>query len=337
MYDTEGSIILTVSDGGTLPDLVSGAIEVKSRFSIYTFTGASGDESTFAPDDQPSHLTISDISRGSAISAHAYGDTFSADHWPQATVLDADSYYEFTITADPGFEFSLTSIEVDHRSSGSGPDNWSVRSDAGGDNFSTDIDGTFTSTTNSTFTRNSNVDFSSVPGSLNTITVRIYAYHSSSDLGTWAIDNLEIFGTVTDVGAPDFTAGYPQAFNNTADGFDLLANLDEIGKVYYLVQATGDPAPDGATVIAANNIIDVPQANVNYTETVSGLTSASGYDVYFVAEDWWETKAIHQPHWLISGPVISIRTLLGQQARCRLVWCLQRPLRLGWPWMFLSL
>ena len=284
MYDTEGSIILTVSDGGSL-SVVSGAIDVKPRFSIYTFTGASGDEATFAPDDQADHLTISDISRGSAIVAHAYGDTFSADHWPQTAVLDANSYYELTITADPGFEFSISSMEVDHRSSGSGPDKWSVRSDAGGDNFSTDIDGTFTSATNSTFTRNSNVDFSSVPGSLNTITVRIYAYESSSDLGTWAIDNLEIFGTITDVDPPDFTAGYPQAFNNTADSVGLIVNLDEIGKVYYLAQPTGDPAPDGPTVIAADNIIDVPEANVNYTATVLGLTAASGYDVYFVAED----------------------------------------------------
>ncbi len=291
MYDTPETIQLQVSDGGSLT-LNSGNLIVKARFAIFTFTGASGDEVTFAPDNQPAHVTISDISRGSSISAQTLSNAFNANNWPES--IETDSYYEITITPDAGYNFSLSSLEFDHRSTSTGPGTWEIRSDVDLDNFATPID-VGNSTQDGVFTRNADVDMSAITDQSGAVRIRFYGYNSTSGSGTWALDNIEIFGTTTDVGAPNFTLGYPQAINNTVSGFDLIVNLDEAGKVYYLIQPNGDPAPDQATVVAANNTIDVPLSDTDYTATINSLTEANGYDVYFVTEDAATNQSQNDP------------------------------------------
>jgi hypothetical protein len=243
LYNTEeNGVQFQVADNPlVLTPITTNLLNAKSGLSVYTFTGAAGDEPDFAPDSQPVNLTIGNISRGSDLVAQTFADAFNARNW-NSTSSAADNYfYEFTVMADAGYDFAVSSIELDNRRSGTGPVFWEVRSSV--DNFASNIGGIQSTPTEDIWYTNLEVNFGASVTDQTTVTIRIYAYLAGGGLGTWAIDNLYIFGTVRDIQAPEFTAGYPQSDSTAVDGFDLIVNLNEAATVHYVVQ------PDGGTVL----------------------------------------------------------------------------------------
>ncbi|NOT74585.1 MAG: T9SS type A sorting domain-containing protein [Cyclobacteriaceae bacterium] len=111
------------------------------------------------------------------------------------------------------------------------------------------------------------------------------------------IDDVNLTFTAGDLSAPAFTANYPKAINPTASGFDLVTNLNEAGKTYFVVVADGasEPTPgnvkageDGTGVAVAagfSGMINVAAGSTDYTTTVSSLADGTDYDVYVIAED----------------------------------------------------
>lgn len=302
MYDTEeGGVQFQVDDGGGLA-IQTNILTAKNTFSVFTFTGANGDETSYPPDYQPMNVAIADIERGSNLLAQTFVDAFNARNWPLADSPQDEFYYEFTLTANSGYDFNLNSIEIDHRRSGTGPVIWEVRSSV--DGFSTAIDGTFSTPLADTWYRNQEVDFSSLIQNENSVTIRIYAYIATGGLGTWTIDNLKLYGIANDIQAPSFTTGYPQYDSVAVDGFDLIINLDEAATVYYIAQ---DPdlvtaAPDVNQVInglngdgiaaeAADTITVIANAT-DFYERVGGLTSDKRYDIYYVLYDSTNYSAV---------------------------------------------
>jgi hypothetical protein len=288
-YDKEEQTVeFQISDGQTTPLTVStGTLKAKPRFTIFTFTGNSGDEATAAADIDPLNVTISVISRGSGISAAPLADAFSARNWP--AVQEADSYYEFTVTANPGFRINISSIEFDHRrsSSTSGPTDWVLENSV----YATPITGSVAG--DGDWNRNTEADLSIVGE--NTATFQLFAYGASNGNATWALDNIEIFGTVVDADLPSFTTGFPQSDSTAVDGFDLLVNLNKAATAHYVIQPGGGAVPsvsevkagqsaEGGTPAAAGTI-DVTSATTDFTERIGGLNAASVYDVYYVLSD----------------------------------------------------
>jgi hypothetical protein len=288
-YDKEEQTVeFQISDGQTTPLTVStGTLKAKPRFTIFTFTGNSGDEATAAADIDPLNVTISVISRGSGISAAPLADAFSARNWP--AVQEADSYYEFTVTANPGFRINISSIEFDHRrsSSTSGPTDWVLENSV----YATPITGSVAG--DGDWNRNTEADLSIVGE--NTATFQLFAYGASNGNATWALDNIEIFGTVVDADLPSFTTGFPQSDSTAVDGFDLLVNLNKAATAHYVIQPGGGAVPsvsevkagqsaEGGTPAAAGTI-DVTSATTDFIERIGGLNSASAYDVYYVLSD----------------------------------------------------
>ena|GEM_PF-578160 len=98
----------------------------------------------------------------------------------------------------------------------------------------------------------------------------------------------------SDTTPPSWTVGYPKTSAITQDGFDLLFNADENGKAYYVV-LTNNAAPvtadevksgtgsGGSAAVASGQQVLV--ANTETSATISGLTAATPYDIYVVAED----------------------------------------------------
>ncbi|MCX6878181.1 MAG: hypothetical protein NTW21_30875, partial [Verrucomicrobia bacterium] len=92
---------------------------------------------------------------------------------------------------------------------------------------------------------------------------------------------------------PDWIAGWPQAAQLTPTSLTVRARSNETGTAYYVVLATGATAPNAAQVKAGTDSTDAPAlsgsipvtANTETTAPVTGLTTGSSYDVYFVAED----------------------------------------------------
>ncbi|MCK5103858.1 MAG: choice-of-anchor J domain-containing protein, partial [Cyclobacteriaceae bacterium] len=290
-YDTEESgVQFQIQDNPlTLTPITTNLLNAKSSLSVFTFTGATGDEATFSPDNQPTNVIVGDISRGTNLVAQTYADAFNARNWPTGA-LDSDSYYEFSITANSGYDFNISSIEVDHRRSGTGPISWVVRSSV--DGYTADIDGFFSTPNEDTWFTNEEIDFGIIVQNETSVTIRLYAYNAGGGLGTWTIDNLAIFGTVADIQTPSFTSTYPQYDSVSVDGFDLLVNTDEPVTAYYIAQDPLTAAPSEAQVIAGQNgagspaeakgSVSVTVADSTFNERVSGLGLLSVYDVYYV-------------------------------------------------------
>ena len=98
-----------------------------------------------------------------------------------------------------------------------------------------------------------------------------------------------------DIIAPEWTPDYPKVSAIANTDFNLLVNLNEPGKAYYVVLPDGSAAPTALQVKAGTNAADspalksgsisIPSANTEYLFNISGLNVATVYDVYVVAED----------------------------------------------------
>lgn len=181
----------------------------------FSFTGATGTPVTFPADAQPANGSVSDFSRN-GVTAITSTDNFGASAWNVPT-LDVNRYFSFTITANTGFVLNLTSFELDEIRSGTGPTQWVLRSSR--DGFTTDL-GTYTNTGTTLLTNRVialNESFYNVSGS---IEFRIYGFGASSAAGTWRVDNVELFGSIS---TPDVTPANLQSastlVNNQLDVF----------------------------------------------------------------------------------------------------------------------
>ncbi len=102
---------------------------------------------------------------------------------------------------------------------------------------------------------------------------------------------------LTDTTPPTFTSTYPKTSNLTSSGFDLITNLNEIGKTYFVVLPDNASLPtstqvkngqDALGIALASNlvgIIDVSAASTDFNSAITGLTDNTNYDVFIVAED----------------------------------------------------
>jgi hypothetical protein len=171
----------------------------------FSFTGSSGNEASLAPDAQPDHLSVSDLIRGSGLSAASGAGTFSASGWTTGTALDPNDYFAFSITPEIGWTMTLTDLLLDERRSLTGIHEWSVRSSL--DGFASDLE-SFAVPDNDLTRANQSL---LLPGLLfsdltSAVEFRIYGFGSESASGTWRIDNVRVEGTMTLVSTGDGTA-----------------------------------------------------------------------------------------------------------------------------------
>lgn len=103
---------------------------------------------------------------------------------------------------------------------------------------------------------------------------------------------VEITTPAPDVTAPSWTATYPKTANVANNDFDLLVNIDEIGKVYYVVLTNDSPTPSAsevkngtATGVVKTGNINITTASTEFSTNISGLSASTPYDIYAVAED----------------------------------------------------
>lgn len=287
VYNTEELTEFEITDGETTPLTIStGTLQAKPRFTIFTFTGATGTPASFPPDYEPVNVSISEITRGTGISAASVDNAFSASGWPNT--LDADSYYEITISTITGFELNISSIEFDYSRTSSGPNEWRLENSV---NPSVQIGAL---NEGDWGTNNNEVANFSVIGA-SSVTFQLFGYGATDGNETWALDNIEIFGTLTDTQPPSFIATYPQYDSVAVDGFDLLVKLDEAATAHFIVQDPVLPAPSHSQVLDSLNsgdnpadaagAISVTALDSVFYSRVSGLSGLSLYDVYFVLDD----------------------------------------------------
>lgn len=192
-----------------------------------------------------------------------------------------DSEQELVITAQTGYTFDLGSFKI-APDIGQGSTSVKVRFTSGGQTYedtyplSLDGGGGYTLVVPSTHPVND----------VTQVTLWVSAYAEFQDI---EISDIK----VVDV-APSFDVA-PAASNIASTGFDLSASLDEAGKIYYVVVASGATAPTAAEVKAgtasgggaalASGNTTVGSTPFTGSISVGGLSAGTGYDVYVVAED----------------------------------------------------
>lgn len=108
----------------------------------------------------------------------------------------------------------------------------------------------------------------------------------------FAIDSIQFEKPTTDTTAPVFESSTPSVSNISTTTMDLTADIDEAGKIYYVVLPSGTSQPTASAVKAgtATGIVTAGNATVSSgafsnTFSVSGLSAGTTYDIYVVAED----------------------------------------------------
>ncbi|MCV6636441.1 Calx-beta domain-containing protein [Candidatus Albibeggiatoa sp. nov. NOAA] len=99
--------------------------------------------------------------------------------------------------------------------------------------------------------------------------------------------------TTTDTTAPTITTTNISGIGATF--FDLEFGLDELGTVYYVVVTDGSGKPTESQIAAGQNssgsaaiasgTVSITDTSESVTETITGLSSETSYDIYFYAED----------------------------------------------------
>jgi hypothetical protein len=188
MYQTfgiAGGILLLISN-------------LNAQIVSYSFSGAIGNESNYSPDNQPVGAFVSSFTRGSGVNASSAAGAFSASAWSKGE-LALDDYFSFSLTPASGYQVSLSELQLDERRSGTGIRDWVARSSL--DDFASNI-GRVNSVPDSLVTRTdqtislANGTFDRIGGP---VEFRIYGFNAESASGTWRLDNVELFGTLTPV------------------------------------------------------------------------------------------------------------------------------------------
>lgn len=200
----------------------------QAQIVAWDFNSQLGNQITSPATTADANLTVSPISRGSGLSPSALNNAFSSntngtslgDGFTANSLANAiaqNAFLQFTITANTGFQVSLTVLNANFRRSANGPTDfqWQYSFDGfvtPGVNISSSIN--FTSTATNGVSQAA-IDLSTITAlqnvpSTTTITIRLYGWNASATGGTFALgrltgDDLAIDGTVTPAGPSPYS------------------------------------------------------------------------------------------------------------------------------------
>lgn len=170
--------------------LLVSTTQTNAQLAVWDFTG---DVLTSSSSD--TNVTPSDATQTGLTSATSFftcnGDAWSPSSWnTTASVNISDDYAEYTITANTGFNLSVTGFTFSARRSSSGPANFSIRSSD--DSYVTDLlTGTISTSCNS---KGGNFAAPITVTASSSLTIRIYGYNATST-GNMRMDDVTITGT----------------------------------------------------------------------------------------------------------------------------------------------
>lgn len=160
---------------------------------IYTFTGAAGNEPTFAVDTQPTDATFSPMQRGSGTTPSASANRFAASGWTLTNAIDQNQWFGFSVTPNSGSALNLDSLTFTERRSLTSVRRWQVRSSL--DNFTAIVDSM--TVPDDDQNRDHRIHLPAAFRGLNqAVEFRFYGYAAEATGGTWRLDNVRLVGTV---------------------------------------------------------------------------------------------------------------------------------------------
>ncbi len=144
------------------------------------------------------NITVSGIGRGTGLSGANGNNSYNASDWTTSGSLDANDYFDFTLTPNSGYKINFTDFTYIGQSSAQGPTNFAFRSSV--DNYATNI-GTALET-------GTTIDLSAAAyqNVSTAITFRFYGWVAGGTSGTYSIDQFSFSGAALPVELTAFTA-----------------------------------------------------------------------------------------------------------------------------------
>lgn len=226
----------------------------------YLFDGCTSCPSSAATTTDPGVSTTNFI-RGPGLAAGAGSNYYNNNGFnissPNFTSANSQGdYVSFTVTANPGFQVTYSSLDFTHRKSGTGPGNTRV-------GYSTDGGSSWTYMTPDPLflsgTGNVNVSwtFPTAFSTSNTVTFRIWAWGASGSTGTYRNDNVVLTGFVSTLCNNPVTQSTDVIFSNetntSADISWTTAGASDLRKVFISNTTFGSPTLSNGTDYAANS------------------------------------------------------------------------------------
>jgi len=166
----------------------------------FEFAGLTGNESSANSNFNDINLTSSTITRGSGLVAFSNADRFNATNWALSSIANAvsgNNYMQFTVTPNSGYQFTVSSIEINLQRSGTGPSMVALRSSV--DGYTTNLDTQYAIVDN-TSTQSFVFTFAQSNSSV-AVTYRIYMYAEatggSGGIGDFTGNDLVVNGIVS--------------------------------------------------------------------------------------------------------------------------------------------
>ncbi len=213
----------------------------------YSFTGAVGDEATYAVDAQPTNGTFSPMRRGAGVTPSVGANAFSGTNWTVASAPDTAQYYAFRLTAATGQSLDLDSLVFSERRSLTGVGAWQVRSSV--DGFTSVVAGDSVPDDN-TF-RTHPIALGGAFAGISTVEFRLYGFSAEAAPGTWRIDNVRLVGTIGGVVVTTPTVQFSTAASSVSEADStasvLVSLTNPSATVATTVQLSLATAPGTAT------------------------------------------------------------------------------------------
>ncbi len=154
----------------------------QTTFLTFDFAGILGNEATHNSNSSyPSIQNPSIISRGSGLTADANANRFNSVNFNETISIDLEDYLAFTITPTTNYLINISQITIKSQRSGSGPQNFVIRTSI--DSYSSNATN-IVSITSTTIEINNFIFITPITTSA-AINIRIYGYSSLSGTGTW--------------------------------------------------------------------------------------------------------------------------------------------------------
>ena len=254
----------------------------------FDFAGLSGSEVSVTSNFNDANLTNSTISRGSGLTASNNGDRFNATSWSTGSIANAisgNNYMEFTITPNPGYQFSVSSVELSLQRSATGPSALVLRNSL--DGYSSNLDAQYTIIDN-TSTQTFTFTFAQ-PNSLTPVVYRVYMYAEASGgsggIGDFAGNDIVVNGLVTLACSPPADPTGTIAVTSSCGSSSLTYSLPS-ATTYWQTSATGT-----STAFPSTSPFVVTTDGTYYVRTFSGSC--------------WSTGSVSQSVVIVSPAVIT--------------------------------
>lgn len=276
-FDMAGTYTLAAASG-SLANALSGNIIINlAPVAIFANTITGTNPSSTNPyilgQTFDANITVGGIKRGTGIGVASANDRYSANGWSTGA-LDANDYFEFTLTPNAGYKIDFNNLVYTGTASGTGPVSFAFRSSV--DGFTTNI-GTPTAT-------GATIPLSAAAyqNITNQITYRFYAYGANSGTGTFSINDFTFSGNVLCIQPTVFNVTGGATICSSGTGTPIGLSGSQSGVSYQLkvndtntgapVAGTGNALSFGNQTAAGTYTVEATNINggCNYTLAMTG-------------------------------------------------------------------